>query len=239
MKFTCRPLPRGGEFEQMLPKEVRLLPPLPYFAYSSLAWKSIRRKIRNPKALIAQIRYSGAIRLHRLIHAEKAIVHWLCIRDCIDPVKEQYDAVIAYAQGIPAFYAAEKCMAAKKAVWINVPYNPGEHYTRFVKRTLFSFDKVNAVSDTGAEQLKSDYGLPESRMMIIRDILDPGMARRMADLPSDAENEMNEPGTKILTVGRLAKMKGHELAVDAAEILRKRGIVFTWYAVGEGAIGRR
>ena len=226
----------GGEFEQLLPKEVRLLPPLPYFAYSSLAWKSIGRKIRDPKALIAQIRYSGAIRLHRLTHAEKAIVHWLCIRDCIDPVKEYYDAVIAYAQGIPAFYAAEKCMAAKKAVWINVPYNPGERYTSFVKRTLFSFDKVNAVSDTVAEQLRSDYGLPESRMMIIRDILDPGMARRMADLPSDAENEMSGPGTKILTVGRLAKMKGHELAVDAAEILRKRGIVFTWYAVGEGAM---
>ena len=226
----------GGEFEQLLPKEVRLLPSLPYFVYSSLPWKSIGRKIRNPKAMIAQIRYSGVIRIHKLTHAEKAIVHWLCIRECIDPVTEHYDAVIAFAQGIPAFYTSEKCRGGKKAVWINVPYKPGEKYVGLVKKLLLSFDKVNAVSETVAEQLKFDYGLSESRMMIIRDILDPGMAHCMALFPSDAEKEMSGPGTRILTVGRLAKMKGHELAVGAAEILMKRGIDFTWYAVGEGAM---
>ena len=226
----------GREFEQLLPKEVHLLPPLPFFVYLSVPWKSIGRKISNPKAMIAQIRYSGAIRIHKLTHTEKAIVHWQCIRECIDPVKEYYDAVIAYAQGIPAFYASEKCRGGKKAVWINVPYKPGEKYVGLVKKLLLSFDKVNAVSETVAEQLKSDYGLSESRMMIIRDILDPGMARRMANLPSEAKKEMSGPGKRILTVGRLAKMKGYELAVGAAEILKKRGFDFTWYAVGEGAM---
>ena len=226
----------GREFEQLLPKEVRLLPQLPYFAYSSLPWKSIGRKVMNPKAMTAQIRYSGAIRMHKLTHAEKAVVQWLCIRECIDPAKEYYDAAIAYAQGMPAFYVSEKCKAGKKAVWINAMYWTGKQYNGFTKRALFSFDKVNAVSDTVAEQLMSDYGLPESRIMIIRDILDPGMARRMASLPSGAEKEMNGHGTRILSVGRLAKCKGYETAVQTADILRQRGIAFTWYVVGEGAM---
>ena len=226
----------GREFEQLLPKEVRLLPQLPYFAYSSLPWKSIWRKVMNPKSMIGQIRYSGAIRMHKLYHADKAVVQWLCIRECIDPVNEHYDAAIAYAQGMPAFYVSEKCRARKKAVWINALYKPEEPYIGFAKRALFSFDKVNAVSDTVAEQLMSDYGLPENRLMIIRDILDPGMAQRMARFPSEAEKEMNGPGTRILSVGRLAKCKGYEMAVETAEILKKSGIPFTWYVVGEGAM---
>lgn len=226
----------GKAFERLLPGEVQILPQLPYFSYSALPWNMMGRKIKKPKAMISQIRYSGAIRVHRMTHAEKAAAQWLCIRDCIDPVEEYYDAAIAYAQGIPAFYVSEKCRAGKKAVWINVPYKPGEQYIPFIKHTLFAFDKVNAVSDTVCEQLQSDYGLPESRMMIIRDILDPGMARRMAGLPSDAEKEMSGAGIRILTVGRLAKMKGYDLAVGAAEILLKKGIDFTWYAVGDGAM---
>lgn len=227
---------RGGDFEQLLPGEVKVLPQLHYFFYSSIPWKSIGRKIKSPKAMIAQIRYSGAIRVHRMTHAEKAAAQWLCIRDCIDPVEEYYDAAIAYAQGIPAFYVSEKCRAGKKAVWINALYKLEEQYAGLVKQMLFSFDKVNAVSETVAEQLRSDYGLPESRLMTIRDILDPGMASRMSYLPSDAKKEMRGNGTKILTVGRLVKCKGYALAVDAAEILKKKGFDFTWYAVGDGAI---
>ena len=47
---------------------------------------------------------------------------------------------------------------------------------------------------------------------------------------------MSGPGTKILTVGRLCAMKGYDLAIDAARLLVERGLDFTWYVIGDGAL---
>ncbi len=72
--------------------------------------------------------------------------------------------------------------------------------------------------------------------MHIMDILDADFAAKMAEMPSGTSADMSISGTKILTVGRLSAMKGYDLAIDAARLLVKQGIDFTWYVIGEGAL---
>ena len=47
------------------------------------------------------------------------------------------------------------------------------------------------------------------------------------------------PGAKLLSVARLSFEKGIDIAVEAAAELKKRGIAFCWFIVGEGPEGAR
>lgn len=42
--------------------------------------------------------------------------------------------------------------------------------------------------------------------------------------------------TNILTVGRLEKEKGYDLLLDTAIELKKNGITFKWYIIGDGSL---
>lgn len=227
---------QGGAFQQLLPAEVNLLPVPEYFAYTSIPWSNPMGKIKHPGMLLAQLRYSAALRTGKHNHIEKAVLLWESSRSCFQNLKREYDTAIAYAQGVPTFFIAEKVRAKKKAAWINVTYIPQGRYLDFIRPMYEEFDVVNAVSESVVAQMQETFGIPDSKVMVMKDILDVDFAGQMAQLPSDATAEMNGSGVKILTVGRLANMKGHDLAIDAAKRLRDRGLDFTWYAVGDGPL---
>ena len=226
----------GGAFQSLLPPEVRLLPLPSFFKYSSVPWSHLGEKLKKPRMLLAQARYSIALRCGWHSNAEKAVLFWKAGRRCFAPLSGSYDVAIAYAQGIPTFYVADCVKAERKAAWINVTYKPSGKYLDYNKSYYSRMDTVNAVSESVYEQIKDTFGFADSKLTTIKDILDPDFARKMAEMPSPAGQDMTGSGVKILTVGRLAAMKGHSLAIDAAKILKENGIDFTWYAVGDGAL---
>ena len=225
---------QGGAFQQLLPARVNLLPVPEYFDYTAIPWSNPMEKIKQPGMLLAQMRYSAALRTGSHDHIEKAVLLWESSRSYFRTMEQEYDVAIAYAQGVPTFYVAEKVRAKKKAAWINVTYIPQGRSLDFIRPMYGYFDIVNAVSESVAEQMQETFRIPDHKVMIMKDILDVDFASQMAQMPSKATAEMNGTGVKILTVGRLANMKGHDLAIDAAKILRDKGLDFTWYAVGDG-----
>ena len=227
---------QGGAFQQLLPKEVNLLPTPDYFAYNCIPWSKAGKKLKEPGKMLSQLRYSAALRTGKHNHIEKAVLLWKASRSCFDVMPQEYDVAIAYAQGVPTFFVAEKVKAKKKAAWINVTYLPKGKYLDYIKPMYGNFDYVNAVSESVVEQMQHTFDIPESKVVMIKDILDVAFARRMAEMKSDAHRRMNGQGVKILTVGRLASMKGHDLAIDAAKLLKEKGVDFTWYALGDGSL---
>lgn len=227
---------QGGPFQKLLPKEVTLLPVPDYFLYTSIPWRCVGKKVKETNMMQAQLRYSLALRMKELTHIEKAALLWKYSRNCFSNLQQNYDVAIAYAQGLPTFFVAEKVCAKKKAAWINVIYRPQGVYLDYIKPYYRKFNFVNAVSDTVAQQIQETFELPPHKITHIMDILDADFAHKMAEMPSEASREMSGSGTKILTVGRLSAMKGYDLAIDAAKLLLERGIDFVWYVVGEGAL---
>ena len=81
----------GGEFEQMLPKEVNLLPELPYFDSTKEPLKKMlmrKKTVQEKKFLKGRMKYSLAIRRENYTNPQKAILFWkytqnlLCCRLC-------------------------------------------------------------------------------------------------------------------------------------------------------------
>lgn len=227
---------QGGAFQQLLPEQVHLLSIPEYFAYTSIPWSRPVAKARHPGMLVSQMRYSVTLRMGAHNHVEKAVLFWESCRNCFKVMEQEYDVAIAYAQGVTTFFVAEKVRAKKKAAWINVTYRPQGRYLTFIRPMYEEFEIVNAVSESVVVQMQETFGIPDHKVMVMKDILDVDFARKMARIPSDAAKDMDGSGVKILTVGRLARMKGHDLAIDAAKILQNRGLDFTWYAIGDGAL---
>lgn len=227
---------QGGAFQQLLPKEVNLLPVPDYFAYNAIPWSKAGRKLKEPDKMLAQLRYSVALRIGKHNHIEKAVLLWQASHRCFDMLPKEYDVAIAYAQGIPTFFVAEKVKAKKKMAWINATYIPKGKYLDYICPIYKKYDFVNGVSSTIVEQIQSVLKVPASKTLQVMDILDVNFAHKMAFMDSHAEKDMATDGLKILTVGRFCAMKRYDLAIDAARILADRGVHFTWYAVGDGGL---
>ena len=154
---------QGGAFQQMLPPEVNLLPVPEYFAYTSIPWSNPMGKIKHPGMLLAQLRYSVALRTGKHNHIEKAVLLWESSRNCFGNLKQEYDAAIAYAQGVPTFFVAEKVRAKKKAAWINAVYRPEGRYLDFIRPIYEKFHVVNAVSESLAAQMQELFEIQDMR----------------------------------------------------------------------------
>lgn len=221
----------GGIFEQFLSQEVNLLSPLDYVKFLNLP---LWRQILSLKRFFARLMYSLRIRKKGILHADKACIYWQTIGSYIEEAAKVYDVAIAYAQGVPTFYTIDKIKAKKKLVWVNVDYKL-QGATRTYQRVYYEkADVIVPVSDS-AYNVFSTLVYPEFRekMKIMWDINDGQMIQRMSELPSDKPIKKDVP--VIMTAGRLNKpQKGYDLALEAAKILRNRGVQFRWYAIGDG-----
>lgn len=229
----------GGEFEELLPQEVNLLPPLKYFAFTkgSVADKlKTRMNSEERKMLLARLRYSVRLRMGKYNNPQKAVLFWQSAGGCFERAQKRYDAAIAYAQGTPTFYVADCVNAEKKFAWVNVTYELSGKFRNFVADKYRVFDRIVCVSDSAQDTFKKVFYEHGEKSTVIYDINDGAFIARMTGIPSEVENDMHAEGVKILTVGRLAIQKGYDIALEACRILKECGVDFKWYVLGRGPL---
>lgn len=229
----------GGEFEQFLPKDVHLLPQLPYFraVQEPMSQCLSRRKSRKDWLnMIARLSYSLRLRIKHHSNPEKAVLFWKSTHAAFSVFEKEYDVAIAYAQSIPTFYVSDCIRAKKKLAWVNVTFKPSGIFREFNLQHYLRFDHIVCVSEDTKQVFQQHFPEVAEKALVIHDINDGKMIEKLSKLPSNAEKEMQFSGVKLLTVGRLAPQKGYDIAIGAAQILAARKIHFRWYILGRGAL---
>ena len=227
----------GGDLEKVLPKEVNLLEPLIYTNFTEMPVKnSLIYSIKNMNVdmFISRIKYSMKIRKNDYSNAQKARVYWQSCSKCIYNSNKKYDITIAYAQGVPTFYVAEKVNAAKKFAWVNVSYKLGEKDRIFQEKYYDKYNKIVAVSDSAKEIFLQTFPKYKNNIENIYDINSYKIINKMAQNGSSYDDGYN--GIRILTIGRLANQKGYDYALKACKILTEKNIDFKWYVLGKGPL---
>ena len=230
----------GGEFEELLPKQVELLPPLEYFVETQNSiFQQIKNCIKSPskfKILFSRISYSIQLRLKKTGSFQQAVIFWKAARKSFKPSKRRYDIAVAYAQGAPTFYIADCVNANKKIAWINAIYVMEGKYKDFSIEKYDKYNKISCVSDTAYEEFVNCFPMFKSNTFVTKDINDGNFIKKMSLMKSNAKNEMqtSDGVYKILTVGRFAWPKGYDIATEACKILKEKGIKFKWFVLGKG-----
>ncbi len=212
---------RGGVFEKYIPSQVRVIG-------HDLYGKGFMDRMRR---MFHQVRFSYLLRYGKKRHG--AETHWRAMSRAIKPLKGKYDAAVAYQQGMPTFFLATNVEADKKIAWINADVFEAGYQMDYCKQFYDRMDAIVAVSQKLHEKLSAKTPWMKDRLHCIYDIINPDVIRQLAQ---ETVHDMIPAGGEIsiVTVGRLTRPKNHLMAVEAARILKEKGLNFKWYFVGEG-----
>ena len=207
---------RGGIFESYIPPQVNVVD----FPNGGGWWM-----------WICQAFNSLLIRLFPKRHY--AELRWTALHTAMPRLKQTYDVAVAYQQGFPTYYVAEKVSARRKLAWVNADLVKAGYRESFNRRYYDRFDHVIAVSDQLYTMLAQASFVPAEKLVTVYDILNVDLIRRMAD--EEGYTDTLSDGTlRIVTVGRMSSPKNYLLAVETAHELMRRGLNFRWYFVGDG-----
>lgn len=212
---------RGGTFEKFIPPQVNVIE-------HHLYGNSVVDKIRKTAH---QVGFSLQVRLKKNRHgAEK---HWRTMHRIVKPMHQKYDVAVAYQQGLPTFFVATKVQAGKKMAWINADVYEAGYNLDYCRQFYDQMNHVVPVSEALLEKLNNQSPWISDKLSCIYDIVNQDLIKKMA---SESVLDMihQDDEITIVTVGRLAPPKNHLLAVEAARLLRNKGLNFKWYFIGEG-----
>ena len=220
---------RGGAFESLVPENVHIIPAPHYFEQLQL------KKNRKLKDIYYRLKTSFLLRVNGLsrekYHTEQIV--YQSLRAYLENQKKEYDCAIAYSQGMPTYYVSKHITAKKKIAWINCNYVATKYNKRYDALCYQEMNQVVVVSDFIKDTLKK-YPFYK-KVEVINDIVDPRLIERLSNLDNEYSDEMEYEGLKLLTVARLERIKGYDLLVRAASILKEKGVEFKWFIVGEGS----
>lgn len=226
----------GGELERLVPNDVNFLEKLDYMKFAEFTLKQaiIEGVFKFQMSyLISRLKFSLLIRRKELNNKIKARLFWEITEKNINKSKKTYDIAIAYAQGIPTFYVADKINAKNKIAWVNTSYQLEGIEKEYQKNKYEKFNKIVLVSNSAKNIFKKVYPYLEKRFEIIYDINNPKIILEMS---TSGKKILDNGIIKILTIGRLDKNKGYDMALEACKILKDRDIKFKWYVLGKGPL---
>ena len=208
---------RGGVFEEYVPDQVHIV------------------DFPNPRGLWSEICLIGFRIIRRLFpNRHGAEMRWQAMSSAYKELEKSYDVAIAYQQGFPTYFLAEKVKATKKFAWVNIDLEKAGYQTAFNRPFYDKMDRVVPVSDRLCEMLKMPNFVNSEILYTVFDILNVDLIKKMSRESVQVKTNSNE--LIIVTVGRMVPQKGYDLAVEAAKILKKKDIAFTWYFVGDGGM---
>lgn len=218
----------SGMFLELLPKQVNVLPELEFLHDNAIA-----AQLRHPKYFFAHIRASAGLRANaRKNRLHPAQCYWKYAGMAFNPLPGHYDVAIAWGQGNPTHYVAEKVNADKKIAFINADYEAVGHNKDFDIPFYQKYDYIASVSEKLANRLCHVFPDIEQKIRTIYDINNADLIAKMANITNPFESDTSD--IILVTVGRLVIPKGYDLAVQAAKMLKDLQVNFTWYFVGEG-----
>lgn len=223
---------RGGELEEFLPKEVKILDSPKYFKFINGEKKY--SKVEGIKFLLYRLRTSLNLRINkcRKVRKHNEQVVYFSLKKILKLNMKKYDTAIAYSQGMPTYFVGDLVEADKKLAWINIDYVKSNYDKEIDYKFYKKFDNIITVSKNTYESMKNmkyDY---KNKLRIILDIVNPMVIEQLSN--ESMPKEFNKKELNILTVGRLDPIKRYDVAIQVAKKLKASGYNFKWYVIGEG-----
>lgn len=203
--------------------------------YISIVSQPKYNVIEKIKYYIGRILFSIMIRLKKVFYKKEhgAETLWKNMGWTMKVPQGEWDIAFAYQQGVPTYLVAEKIIAKKKFAWVNADIFKAGYNIKFNSKFYRGFDTIVPVSSI-LEKLMIDK-MPEfsNKYQVVYDVLNPNVIHELSIEPVKNLRTFNDEWI-IVTTGRLVPPKGYDIVVKAASLLKRSGLNFKWYIIGDG-----
>lgn len=216
---------RTGEWTALLEDKYKVKI-LPIFNYRTIVLDYFK-KLQLLEIIKCSV-YRVLARIYRKRDYAKRTVYFI---KSMPREKEIYDFVGAYQiiNDDCAFGSLYRINAAKKAVWSHLDMNRS---SKTYRKLYGQFDRIFCVSEYSKNAILKAFPMLSSKIEILHNIVNT------SDIISKSletiELETRESEIVLVTVARLAAIKGQTMIPATARILIERGYSIRWYLVGEG-----
>ena len=226
-----------GELISQVPSTVSILTPDRRLRFLSTNNKAVM--LRNFSALAA-----GALIAYRLHLGAGGSNYVRCQKkwryayhDVIKPLPRHYDVAVAYMHSLPSYYVIDKVKADRKILWVHNDYSQLKGGKDFDRRFFDEADAIVTISEQCVKEIIKVFPEVTAKTRCIRNLIPDSKIRQKACeyIPQEYKEYKGE---KLVSIGRLTRQKGFDYAIEAAKILKGRGIDFRWFIIGSGELQR-
>ncbi|WP_093052181.1 glycosyltransferase [Salipaludibacillus aurantiacus] len=149
-------------------------------------------------------------------------------------IDNDYDIAVAYAGPMDfiSYFVLNKITAKKKVQWIHFDITKIGFDKAFANKNYDKFDKIFVVSEEAKNKVIKTVPGIKKKTEVFYNLISPNRIKQLAKEGKGFDDVFD--GKRILTVGRLTKEKGLDLAIKALARLISEGYNVRWYCVGEG-----
>lgn len=230
--ISVRVVKSEGDFVSLIPEFVDYGElPLPEKIRDDLMLGGIKASIRH---------YATTMQLTKLLQIgykvtrKDPLATLTCDFESLEELQEKYDVAICFHIHMPFIvrYVAEKVRADVKCAWIHNDFVMSGFDVKKIESYLNKYDHYFAVSEQLMTEFITIFPRYAEKTTVAHNIVSESYIR--SNLVSEKVDEYENNTINLLTIGRLDKQKGYDLAIKACKILKKKGIHFNWYVLGDG-----
>ncbi|SFL10904.1 Glycosyl transferases group 1 [Paenibacillus sp. 1_12] len=225
-------LKHEGLFLNKIPEQVHLLEEPAEYKYFDMPIKqalvACLRKGRLD-VVLSRLR-AGYIFKSEKNKARSEQMVWKYISKSLKSINKQYDIAVGYLEKNPIYFCVDHVTANKKLGFIHNDYDKLGMDHILDMQYFDKLDHLVTVSEECGNVLKNRFPLYKHKVRVMYNIVSPAAIHKL----SLEEVNMKDEEIKLVSVGRLNRQKGFELAVETCKELVQSGYKVKWYIIGEG-----
>lgn len=159
---------------------------------------------------------------------------WRYVKGFYPNLSQEYDVAIGYLEKSTHYFIVDNVKAKRKVGWIHTDLLTLGLDTHFEEKYLQKLDDVVFVSKIHEARLAQVIPSIKNKVVTVENIISVTAIAELAAAPTIFTFDKEQ--FNIIFVGRLVKEKGLFQALDALEILHKKGYNFMFYLVGTGGL---
>lgn len=152
-------------------------------------------------------------------------------------IKEKYDIEVAFYEGFPTtFLSYSNNKNSKKVAWLHTDSNNAfvgmtNEQLSSIKNIYKKYDLIVGVSKAVCKSFYELFGMKD-RLRVQYNVIDIQNIIKQSNEPIDID--IKEDRIKLISVGRLNKVKGYDRLLKVCKKLKENKFTFELWIVGEG-----
>ena len=154
----------------------------------------------------------------------------------IPALEKTYDIAVSYLQCEQLYYLVDKVKAKRKLSWIHTDYSKVITDRKIDLEYFKQVDGIVSISDECVNILKELFPDVAEKCIMLPNINSSKVIKKLSAEFYPEEYKQNNGALTLVSVGRVVQLKGFDMAVEAAALLKKRKVNFKWFIIGDGGL---